>query len=193
MGARAFIFLTADESQTDIRSLGRDGFAARAVVFFRLLDADGDGALTPEEWMGEGQGREAAGVETEFQRLDADTSGDLTLMEYSSAGADRFTRARDAAMAAGWEDKGEYAAGIDAGAHDAEVVATDAEGLAGEDGSAAPSADQPAAVEDAAADDTAQGGQPEGAEAAGTDARGAGDAGLDGRVPVDVYRFGLSG
>jgi hypothetical protein len=180
--ARAFVLLTASESETDIRSLGRDGFAARAAALFRRLDADGSGDLSPEEWVGEGAGQGTTSFEAEFQGLDADASGDVTLTEYSEAGASRFSRAREAALAAGWEDTGEYAAGIGTEQGEGEVVSTDSEGLAGEDGETGTDAAQPTAeagVAEATADADA------GAEG-GADAAGAG-----GGVPVDAYRFGL--
>ena len=185
--ARAFIFLTPEETETDIRSLGRDGFAARATVLFRRLDADSDGALTPEEWVGEGTGQGTAGFEAEFQGFDADASGDVTMTEYSEAGVSRFSRAREAALAAGWEDNGDYAAGIGTEAGEGEVVSTDAEGLAGEDGAAG-------ANTDAA---TADGGTTEAQPAEETDADttggAAGSVETGEGVPVDAYRFGLGG
>jgi hypothetical protein len=184
--ARAFIWAAPGESETDIRAFGRDGYAARAAMLFRQLDSDADGALTPEEWVAEGA--QAAGTATGFDRafpgLDVDTDGAVTLTEYAGIGAARFDRARQAALDAGWEDLGDHAAGIGTEGGEGEVVATDSEGLTGEDGTT--STEVATDAQDATPED--QGEAPEDGSDPGTATAPA--SGATGGVPVFNYRFG---
>jgi hypothetical protein len=149
--ARAFILLLPGEEELDVREIGRDAYAARAATLFRRLDADGNAELTSEEWMGEGRPGGAAQVDAAFGALDRDGSGDVTAEEYASAGTERAQAAREAAVAAGWEDHGNYEAGIGTEEEPGDVVSTSSEGLVTEGTEPSPETESAASVADAEA------------------------------------------
>jgi Ca2+-binding EF-hand superfamily protein len=139
--ARVFILLLPGEEERDVREIGRDAYAARAAALFGRLDADGNGELTPKEWMGEGRPGGAVQADAAFGALDRDGSGEVTAEEYALAGAERAQAARVAALAAGWEDHGDHKAGIGTEGQPGEVVSTSSEGLVEEGDEPPPAAE----------------------------------------------------
>ena len=53
---------------------------------FKMLDKNGDGKLSLEEYKGKAKGDKATKAEGQFKKLDKDGDGSLTLEEFKGAG-----------------------------------------------------------------------------------------------------------
>jgi len=83
---RRYIFLTPQEaSQTkDMQSFSEDEAAARAGTTFALLDANGDGKVTVDEWTNNSPSYSEERAKKRFEQLDADSSSTLSKEEYQA-------------------------------------------------------------------------------------------------------------
>jgi Ca2+-binding EF-hand superfamily protein len=81
---RRYIFLTPQEvsQPQNMQGFSDDEAAARAATTFALLDADGDGKVTVEEWTNNSPSYSEERAKKRFQQLDADSSSTLSKDEY---------------------------------------------------------------------------------------------------------------
>ncbi|WP_191090059.1 EF-hand domain-containing protein [Histidinibacterium aquaticum] len=98
--AKPFIFLGEGESASD---LSAEEFASRAAYTFETTDADGNDALSQEEYLNRSDVLEvdAEEINQRFDAMDANADGSISQEEFNQASESRSSAAADAAGEAG--------------------------------------------------------------------------------------------
>jgi Ca2+-binding EF-hand superfamily protein len=83
---RRYIFLTPQETSQpqNLQSFSDDEAAARAATTFAMLDANGDGKVSVDEWTNNSPSYSEERAKKRFEQLDADSSSTLSKEEYQS-------------------------------------------------------------------------------------------------------------
>ena len=99
---RRLILVPSDYDDARMQEMSAEELAARSGYTFETTDADGNAAISVEEWKDRYNTVRAQQVlDREFDSLDADASGDVSRLEYYSAGLKKWEQAQLTA-----EDKG---------------------------------------------------------------------------------------